>query len=644
MQIRKTIWLGVAVVPTLMGCGNDDIARQNPGLGSLELALSVGGELTVESVDVSLESVEPAYVRNLRVDVSDPNATVSVTEFGLPAATYAVELVANVLDDPSTSFNESTIACLGSVEDVVVTAGQVALVDELVIVCTRDGGEVQLAGGISINANVDYDVVNTCPDLFHGVSVAPLDASVGRSVSLNAVVDGGVNVEWSAAFGSFSEDGSSFICPDVAGDVRLIAVAERADGCTQTFEQVVTCHSTYRGECESLPSKFALHGECPSLSTPCHLVQDGCSWEAVCNGSTVLSGEASDADTFPFLQTYGRGGSSARICTLDAVDGELVGSCDDQAGNSCTLASETEPEPSAQCLTLPDVIPNVTACGVTYESCEVSQDGCAYQAVCAGGEVIKGTARGSVLRWDPTIEGNAFRCEGEVVDGSVVGSCTQSGRGITEPILCDDYTATVPDGPYASCEATLPSEGFALSGCGLDDTCFAYQAGCVWEVACADKAFGGIARASNAFDFEVGGKSCTATVEDGVLTGNCEDDNTSCNFASVAPEADPSCFELPAQVSSSGCGSSLACSTVQNGCDWVASCASGEMLVGTATETGVSFPGLSPGWLCSADLNPAGDALGGGCERENDDGSVSECRDLTDRQDARLVLTWPSTN
>ena len=134
------------------------------------------------------------------------------------------------------------------------------------------------------------------------------------------------------------------------------------------------------------------------------------------------------------------------------------------------------------------------------------------------------------------------------------------------------------------------------------------------------------------------------TVEDGVLTGNCEDDNTSCNFASAAPEADPSCFELPAQVSSSGCGSSLACSTVQNGCDWVASCAGGEMLVGTATETGITFPGLSQGWLCSADLNPAGDALGGGCERENDDGSVSECRDLTDRQDARLVLTWPSTN
>ncbi|MCG8557173.1 MAG: hypothetical protein MJD61_18080 [Proteobacteria bacterium] len=56
-----------------------------------------------------------------------------------------------------------------------------------------------------------------------------------------------------------------------------------------------------------------------------------------------------------------------------------------------------------------------------------------------------------------------------------------------------------------------------------------------------------------------------------------------------------------------------------------------------ASAGGIAFPGLN-GFSCAADVGADGSTLFGACTRENADGSVSQCADLTDYQGARLVI------
>jgi hypothetical protein len=281
---------------------------------------------------------------------------------------------------------------------------------------------------------------------------------------------------------------------------------------------------------------------------------------------------------------------------------------------------------------------------VTYQSCNVIQAGCTYQANCDNGAaILSGAVVGAQIQWNPSVAGKSYRCQGPIVDGAVRGACTQTGNNTPMPATCSDFAATVPVAP-STCEETLPSAGFALSGCGLDGSCFAVQRGCVWQVACSSGVYNGTASATNAFQFTgPGGRSCTASVVDGAWRGQCEGGGESCGFAPVEPVQDTSCFQLPEQLLWRGCGtvSGYACSTFQSGCNFAASCNGGQLNVyGTARPTGITFPGIAAGWTCNADLTEEGNAMHGQCTRPNADGTVSNCRDLTNQIGARLVLSW----
>jgi hypothetical protein len=635
----RSALLGVAV---LAGCSGEakpgsQTAEDDP-LGTFELALGVSG-YTIDTVTVTLTSqaLVPAVTRVRSIDVSDPNAAVSATEYGLPPGRYDIGLSAHVVDDPTSAFDESTIACKGSLAGVIVRPGAITQVDDLTLLCTRDGGQVQTLGGVSIGADVATSTINNCPDLIGSVSISPLETSVGAAIALSASLAPDTTIAWSAVAGTFSADGSSFTCPAVAGTFTLQATVKRADGCQQTMSQQVKCHNSYQGSCEALPSAFAFEGSC-GLRSPCYTLQNGCDWQINCRGQTV-SGEGEGNGSFPFIHTNGR------ACSASLVEGELKGSCTDAAGATCDFATNVAPPATPFCEKLPTTINDVTACGVTYRTCNVIQAGCTYQASCDGGAaVLSGSVVDDQLQWNPSVDGKSYRCQGPIVDGAVSGTCTQTGSGVTSPATCDDYAASVPVAP-AACEETLPSEGFALAGCGLDGNCFAVQRGCLWQVACDSGTYAGTADATNAFSFTgADGRACSAAVKDGKFTGSCEGGGESCGFAPALPALDTSCFQVPAHILWQGCGTvtGIACNVFQNGCDFVASCQNGQLnFAGLTGPSDITFPGLA-GYTCNAALNESSTALYGQCTRENENGTVSTCRDLTDQIGARLAITWPS--
>jgi len=621
---RLALLSAVLGVSALVGCSaeGDDAGdtSANSGLGTLSVALSVDG-YTVNSVqiDIDSEDLTPAVSRSRTLNVSDPRATVSATERGLPAGTYTVGLSANVVDNPETQLDESQIGCVGSVDGITVVAGVTTQVDDLVLLCTVDGGQTRVAGGITINAEVDTRSINQCPDLVQELFIGPLETSVNGSVDLATQLVDGATISWTAIAGTFDADGTQYTCPATPGTYTLTGSVRRGT-CRETVSQPVACHGSYTGTCDTLPTATVVRSSC-GLNTICTVTQDGCDWQANCDGD-LFNGEGQGQE-FPFVFP------DQSVCTGSVVDGELVGSCTSAAG-TCDFASDSNPDPVWSCAALPREITNVTTCGVERETCEVIQEGCDFRANCGGGStIISGYLEGdTVVQWDTTENGINLRCSGELADGALTGSCTQRGR-VTNPVTCDDFSADVPprDGPV--CEETLPQDGFVLEGCGLDGGAFAFQRGCAWALRVGGTEYTGVAEGANAFVFtNADGQTCSASVEDGKLGGSCEGGGASCDFATVEPVPDPSCFQVPARVSSSGCDAEFDCQVVQNGCDIAASCAGGSVaFAGTATATGVTFPGLENN-VCVAELNEAGDALEGQCTRPDATG----CNDL--------VLSW----
>ena len=627
--------LGLLLV-TSGGCAVDHDVQQDSAqvgeLGKLALALTVE-DRRVESVELSIhsEGLEPPVSRVRVLDVADEHATVSALEGGLLAGTYSLALAATVVDDPQTEYDESAIGCRGEVGGVVVEVGQTTQVQDVVLLCTKDGGKVQRSGSVELSASLAFEEINACGDLLETSRVAPLSTSVGGRIALSATPAPGAAVTWAAEHGNIAADGSSFICPEVPGSYTLQAKISDSEGCSEVLTQEVECRSAYTGECGELPAAFAMQGSCGQRS-PCMIAQDGCRWEANCRGRSFW-GEGVSEDSFPFVDLSGA------VCSATLVDGELVGVCEAEGGASCDFNTMSQPPKVPYCAQLGGTVMDMTACGHTYEQCDVVQDGCSYQANC-GGDMLTGSVVEDELQWNVTVLDNDFRCSGPLSDGEVQGSCTQRGRGIAEPLTCDDYGGTVPLADLGACEASINPDGFVLTGCGFDGIHFAAERGCVWSIK-GPLTANGVATESNRYTFETEtGQRCQASVVDGALMGSCQSATESCEFHEVTPARSEACFQMPKTVASNGCGGGMTCTVLQDGCEFAASCRGGLYgLAGDVTATGVVFPGITPVYTCVADVNEDGTALLGDCTRPNEDGSVSNCRDLTDQQAANLVIS-----
>lgn len=385
-----------------------------------------------------------------------------------------------------------------------------------------------------------------------------------------------------------------------------------------------------------IPTAFAIDGTC-GLRSPCHLVTTGDDeFELVCRGRSYAGSLRGRDVTFAV--------SDDLSCTGRVQRNRIVGECTDGAGATCDFVTDTDPDPVPFCATLDGDFRDVSVCGESYAGCDVIQDGCRFQASCDdASRIVYGSVDGADLSlFYRTDDGSRFiGCSGPIVDDEVTGECAQRWpRDDPDPVVCDGLQASVPTRTHGTCAETLPDDGFVLAGCGLDGMWFTAQQDCLWQVFGKSGVLSGVAPWHNLYFFHSPqGQWCHGTVAGGEFKGLCIGRGGACWFDTVEPSPDPGVFQLPAAVTSSGCGPSLACKTVQDGDLFAAGCGAGIVYEGTVDSLGVEFDGLN-GYACYADLNSDGSALFGECTRVNDDGSVSTCRDLTAQQGARLVISW----
>jgi hypothetical protein len=606
------------------------------------MALNVEG-LRISTVQVTIINSDPTHPtrRDRTLDVADRNAAIQFVEAGLLPGTYSIQLSAKPVDDSATSVDESKVACLGKHDGAVVEAGKTTEVNNLVLLCTLDGGQIQQAGGLRIQASTQLSAINTCGDLIREFSIGGLQTSVGSSVALVAVpAEPGVQVAWQAFAGSVSADNSAYTCPAIAGKYPLTATFKRADGCTQSVTETITCKGDYQGTCAPLPKAFGLGGTCSFgryYTSPCHVVQNGCDFTIGCGGDEYggrVTGEGAGSK-FDFMLSNGSS------CLGRSVDGAFNGTCTAPAGSVCEFEAVKTP-PSAYCPQLPATsLLNVSYCGQDFAGCEVFQDGCSFQANCdRGARLIYGDVRADgQLSWFTTRDDRYYDCHASFGDAKLEGQCAPwFGYGLDGPSCAVTASANLQAAPLV-CLETMPEAGFKLQGCGLDGLCVAYQEGCSWALDCQGQSLAGIATSTNSFAFTLAdGKHCSGSVVAGAFNGSCADASNTCAFAPVARATDPACLTLPRQFSTSGCGPNFDCRMVQDGCSWFAGCGA-TRFSGQTSASALSWTGLN-GYACSASPALQGQEYWGACTRLGTDGKLSECEDLTEVQGARLVLRY----
>lgn len=411
-----------------------------------------------------------------------------------------------------------------------------------------------------------------------------------------------------------------------------------------------------------LPKAVSIEGDC-NFRSPCHIVQDEDEFKLNCRPRrgvlTVYNGKSKNASRIEFTKEDG-----SQECKGRWSNNAWRGTCKDLATeenpepspNKCAFNFNEEPEPVAYAEQLPNYIDRITACGQTFEGCTSIQEDASAMIKCDSDDGESTYLTASVV--DKTVslvlrpDGKYFRCRGEWDGHTVSGSCLQRGRNLENPETCDDYAIEAhTENPHGTCAQVLPQEGFTLQGCGMDSTCIAVQRGCEWQLNCGDEVYTGRTNRyrPNQLRFtNKDGKQCKLRVgRDGKISGSCSErwGRNRCLVRSTAPEAPnaESCFTMPTQVSTQGCGAFWNdCKIYQDGCSFQTICESGRRnFTGTITGNSIEFAGLAD-YTCNAELTEQDGKkrLLGACTRQNDDGTVSECRDLTERFGARLAIDW----
>lgn len=236
----------LSALSTLFACSQGAVTEiiSEPS-GTLSLALSVSGlSLTSVRVDIESETLTSPVFRSRSIDVSDENSLLMATEAGLPRDTYTIGVNASPVDDPATAVDESQIPCVGQVAGVSVVPGQVTEVNNLVLLCTLDGGEIVESGGVRIQASVGVQVGPACGELISEMFVGGQQTSMGGEVVLHAVVDPAATFTWAATAGSIAAPNSAdttYTCPLTPGTQELSLVATTGESCSRGLSVSVSC-------------------------------------------------------------------------------------------------------------------------------------------------------------------------------------------------------------------------------------------------------------------------------------------------------------------------------------------------------------------------------------------------------------------
>lgn len=328
----------------------------------------------------------------------------------------------------------------------------------------------------------------------------------------------------------------------------------------------------------------------------------------------------------------------------------------------CSVNIDTKDKTVAYSAKLPSELTDLTFCGTQFGDCKVAQDDVDLTLMCGEGDdtvMLRATMVGNTFQhWSRRGE-DWYDCTGHWDGQGLTGACTKwVGFGSDEPAdACEDLAFTAQDPlAHGTCEQILPQEGFTLQGCGMEDACVAVQRGCDWQINCGDKTYSGRINRRRRMHFEnSAGQKCIASVgRDGKVRGSCRNSLISwhenvgqgmqaCAFRSVAAQPSQACFQMPSTISTRGCGAFFDnCRVYQDGCEFMTQCESGQHnFYGVVDSDGIEFTGLA-GYTCTADLvdEDGKQRLLGGCTRQEQDGTISECRDLSEAFGARLALDW----
>lgn len=592
--LLSAIGLLPAVVTTGCGDGKDSTLGEDGPVGSVGLAItSPDGEL-IRSVKYTITNAAGELVHNDVVNVADDKSTVSVG-FSLPAAAgYTIKMTAATAQGGQ---------CTGSAKFDVVKSSTTRV--DLSLACVAGGAGT---GDVVVNGTL----ARSCPRV-SSETAAPLATSVGGTIALSgaASTKDGV-LKWSATSGKIaspSATDTTFTCTE-AGTATVTLTVTRGTSCVDSKHIDVACVAP-------LPTNLVLT-DCQKTRV-CQIEQHGSDWKAVCDaGATTLTGSVQGTTaTWKALD-----GSP---CTATLKDGQLSGTCQPAAGGTCPVSSK-EPLASATCLTVPSQL-LVDGCGSADTRCDVVQNACTWQASCKDGKVFGGTTTASQLRWTAA-DGSSCRSaasDGSLPAGALSGTCTPPRTNPNGIVACNFTTQRPADLPADPVCQPLASS-FVLAGCGFetqydglnsgDTICRTVQNGCLWQENCGD----GLVLSGRATDATYSwttsdGKKCTGSIVQGKLSGSCNNGTATCKFEQRAPQpATPEYATVPPSITIDGCGVQGACTTIQDGQDWQASCNDGAVIYnGVATSTGLALLTHiddAPYW-CTLDVANA--KISGGC-------------------------------
>lgn len=432
----------------------------------------------------------------------------------------------------------------------------------------------------------------------------------------------------------------------------------------------------------ALPTVFSLSG-CAEygLGPLCAVTQDEGAFEANCGGRVYTGTIAENGDLEFATPTYqNEDGADVTIsCSGRLQRGAVDASCSykatatettDPADVTCDLVSDAVVLPDVSCLALPSSLSSLTVCKegaenegetIAISDCAVIQDGCNFQANCAGDIVLTGStsAEGASFNYSfkaladaqTPEEGEPAFVKGDVVshscvaalDGTaLVGECGAGrvGRGGSNTSVCSvEGTAGALDvcQPLSntneqlfvlnSCEILENGEG-GVPGIG-EPICAFRQNNCVWEVNCGSPLLTFTGKlAPNATKAEwklLTGTPCEASFDaQGNMTGKCTvagEESCALNSKEAVPGGEdcptlaPDTGNYKTRGCGDGAGDGLDCRVaVQHGCSFAAICGfrhlTSNVISGVASydnERGhLEFSGVN-GFSCFVDEPTAAD-------------------------------------
>lgn len=422
-----------------------------------------------------------------------------------------------------------------------------------------------------------------------------------------------------------------------------------------------------------LPSVLSLTG-CTELGVGplCGLTQDGTRLDLDCGGWPLAGtvDEDGEIELSGAARTTEDGTSVELDCEGAFARGQVQLDCSRTDTSSTGAATETSCEarsdrvvmPDVGCMELPAQIGDVVVCTegdamggatVSLGACEVIQDGCVFQAMCADATFVGSVDTQGVSFEFPVValadaEGDepaflagetvSHACSATLEEGAFTGSCGagRAGRRGTNTSVCS--VGGTP-GTVAQCApvAADTEQMFVLDSCDIlkngesgipgigEPVCLFRQNNCIWEVNCGNQDLltfsGRLQPGDTAVDWTLAtGTPCEATFDaQGGMSGSCTvPGQPSCSLSSkdASPGSD-ACPVVPAEDGfyAYGCGAretSLDCRrTMQHGCDFLALCSftarypgsviAGQVSFGDDPELGhMDFNGLND-WTCWVD-------------------------------------------